>query len=87
MRGVQISYDTLTGSETQYQRVGLDTRGLGQTLQRGSVIDEVVFDMVGTAISDFGDGEFSVTYGTLEIVKHSYRAVDIGAPRAPGRSG
>ena len=84
VRGILIGYDTLTGTETQFQRVGLDTRGLGQTLQRGSVIDEVVFDMVGTAISDYGDGEFSVTYGTLEIVKHSYRAVDIAGTSRTG---
>ena len=74
---VRIAYNTLTGAETQDQRVGLDTRGLSQTLQRGSFIDEVLFDNVGTAISDYGEGEFSVTYGTLEISKHSYRAVDI----------
>ena len=84
VRGVQIAYDALTGTETQDQRVGLDTRGLGMTLQRGSVIDEVVFDMVGTAISDYGDGEFSVTYGSLEINKHSYRGVDI---RGTSRTG
>ncbi len=84
VRGVQIAYDALTGTETQDQRVGLDTRGLSLTLQRGSVIDEVVFDNVGTAISDYGSGEFSVTYGTLEIVAHSYRAVDI---RGTSRTG
>ena len=84
VRGVQIAYDTLTGTETQDQRVGLDTRGLSQTLQRGSVIDEVVFDKVGTAISDYGSGEFSVTYGTLEIGSHSYRGVDI---RGTSRTG
>ncbi|MEO8241610.1 MAG: DUF2793 domain-containing protein [bacterium] len=84
LRGIQIAYDALTGTETQDQRVGLDTRGLSQTLQRGSVIDEVVFDTVGTAISDYGSGEFSVTYGTLEISSHSYRAVDI---RGTSRTG
>ena len=84
VRAVQIAFDTLTGSETQDQRVGLDTRGLGQTLQRGSVIDEVSFDMVGTAISDYGTGEFSVTYGSLEINKHSFRGVDI---RGTARTG
>jgi hypothetical protein len=84
IRAIQIGYDTLTGTETQDQRVGLDCRGLTQTLQRGSVIDEVVFDNVGTAISDYGQGEFSVTYGTLEIVRHSYRAVDI---RGTSRTG
>ena len=84
IRGIQIAYDALTGSETQDQRVGLDTRGLALTLQRGSVIDEVVFDNVGTAISDYGTGEFSVTYGTLEISAHSFRAVDI---RGTSRTG
>ncbi len=84
VRAVQIAYDTLTGTETQDQRVGLDTRGLALTLQRGSVIDEVVFDNVGTAISDYGTGEFSVTYGTLEIGSHSYRGVDI---RGTSRTG
>ena len=84
VRGVQIGYDTLTGTEAQDQRVGLDTRGLSQALQRGSVIDQVRFDNVGTAISDYGSGEFSVTYGTLEIGKHSYRAVDI---RGENRTG
>ncbi len=77
MRGIQLGYDTLTGTETQDQRVGLDTRGLVQNLQRGSVLDELVIENVGTAISDYGDGEFSVTYGTMEIGAHSYRAVDI----------
>jgi len=84
IRAIQIGFDSLTGTETQDQRVGLDCRGLTQPLQRGSVIDEVVFDNVGTAISDYGNGEFSVTYGTLEIVRHSYRAVDI---RGTARTG
>ena len=84
IRAIQIGFDNLTGTETQDQRVGLDCRGLTQPLQRGSVIDEVVFDNVGTAISDYGNGEFSVTYGTLEIVRHSYRAVDI---RGTARTG
>ena len=84
VRAIQIGFDTLTGTETQDQRVGLDCRGLTQTLQRGSVVDEIVFDNVGTAISDYGDGEFSVTYGTLEIVKHSFRGVDI---RGTSRTG
>ncbi|MBC7739000.1 MAG: DUF2793 domain-containing protein, partial [Candidatus Saccharibacteria bacterium] len=84
IRAVQIGYDTLTGTETQDQRVGLDCRGLAQVLQRGSVMDELVFDNVGTAISDFGSGEFSVTFGTMEIVRHSYRAVDI---RGTARTG
>jgi hypothetical protein len=84
IRGVQIGYDTLTGIEAQYQRVGLDTRGLSQLLQRGSVIDEVVFDNVGTAISDFGEGEFSVTFGTMEISAHSFRAVDINGDSRTG---
>ena len=84
VRAIQIGYDTLTGTETQDQRVGMDVRGLTQTLQRGSVVDEVVFDNVGTAISDYGSGEFSVTYGTLEIAKHSYRAIDI---RGTSRTG
>ena len=84
VQSVQIGYDTLTGVEAQDQRVGLDTRGLSQALQRGSVIDQVRFDNVGTAISDYGSGEFSVTYGTLEIGKHSYRAVDI---RGENRTG
>jgi hypothetical protein len=84
IRGVQIAYDGLTGSETEFQRVGLDSRGLTYLLQRGSVIDEVVFDNVGTAISDYGSGEFSVTYGTMEIGPHSFRAVDI---RGTARTG
>ncbi len=84
LKSIQIGYDTLTGTETQDQRVGLDTRGLTMNLQRGSVIDEVVFDLVGTAISDYGMGEFSVTYGTIEIVRHSYRGVDI---RGTSRTG
>ena len=77
IRAVQIGYDTLTGTETQDQRVGLDCRGLTQVLQRGSVLDEVVFDNVGTGISDYGNADFSVTFGTIEIVRHSFRAVDI----------
>ena len=81
---VRIIYDTITGSETQDQRVGIDTRGLSQLLQRGSSIDQVRFDNVGTAISDYGSGEFSVTYGTIEIAKHSFRAVDL---RGPNRTG
>lgn len=84
IRAVQIGYDTLTGTETQDQRVGLDCRGLSQVLQRGSVIDEVVFDNVGTGISDYGDAEFSVTYGTLEVVRHSYRAIDIRGTERTG---
>lgn len=74
----------VTGSETRGQRVGLDCRGAGLGLQRGSVIDRVRFENVGTAISDFGDGEFSVTFGTMEIFSHSYRAVDIYGQQRTG---
>lgn len=83
---VRISYDSITGNETQGQRVGLRTwaDGSNGTLQRGSVLDQLRFETVGTAISDGGVGFFSVTVGTIDIRSYSYRGIDL---YASGRTG
>lgn len=80
VRRLRIEYDTLTGTETAGQRVGLTTHhfgGTNPTLQRGSVVDEVYFNNVGTAIDDDGAGCFNVSFPTITIENYSYAAVRI----------
>ncbi len=75
--GLRLGYDTLTGAETQGQRVGLGAGAVAASANRGSVIDQVQFDNCGTGVTDYGQGEFSVTWGALEFTNYSYRAVDV----------
>lgn len=72
-----ISYDSLTGSETEGQRVGMDVSGDVFTLQRASWVNQVSFVNVGTAMHDYGVGIFSVSFGSIEVVSFSYAAIHL----------
>lgn len=82
--GFTVEYDALAGTEGRWKRVGLDTRGLSLDLQRGAVIDQVRFRNVGTAVSDYGEGVFSVTFGAIEVGSHSHAALDISGTNRTG---
>lgn len=77
---VGVEYDSLTGSETQDQRVGVNVGGDGAgvfPLQRAGRIDNLIVQECGTAIGDFGRGFFSAEIGAIEVKSHSYAGVDI----------
>jgi hypothetical protein len=75
-----IEYDSLTGSETQDERIGVhvgdDTGGIFQ-LQRAGRLDNLIVKNCGTCIGDAGNGMFSAEIGAIEIGSHSYAGIDI----------
>ena len=77
---VGIEYDSITGSETQDQRIGVhvgdDTGGIFQ-LQRAGRLDNLIVKNCGTCIGDAGAGMFSAEIGAIEIRAHSYAGIDI----------
>jgi len=79
-----MGYDTLTGSEIEGERVGLDCAGVSLTLQRGSRIDGVRPINCGTAIIGL---PFSVTIGTMEVGAHSFCGIDCVGVEAGGPTG
>jgi hypothetical protein len=87
---VEIRYDSITGSEAQDERVGLDTganaAGTSFDLQRGSYVGNVRIRNVGTAIGDMGSGGFSIHFGPIEISDFSYAGVDMRAQGGTGNS-
>lgn len=87
---VAIEYDSLTGSETEDQRIGLDTSntetGTTYNMQRGAKVDQVLIKNCGTGIGDQGAGGFSIAFGAIEILNFSYAGVDMRATSSTGNT-
>ncbi|MEG2159530.1 MAG: glycosyl hydrolase family 28-related protein, partial [Clostridia bacterium] len=89
---INIGFDKklLTGNELQGTRVGILTgggRNPSWSLQRGSQINRVRIENVGTAIySPANDGyeSFSVAYTNMEIDNFTYRGIDFQSPIRTG---
>lgn len=75
--GLEYASGLVTGTEVRGERVLLSAAGVTYNLQRPAVVDRIVFGRCGTAISDFGDAAFSVSFRALEIGAHSYAGVDM----------